>query len=337
MRVFRSRSIGEFPAVAAKPGFELRSGIDVPRISQWRKAQRSFSRHWQLYVIMLPALLYFAIFKYLPMVGAIIAFKDYNPIQGMWGSPWAGFKYFDLFFNNPVFWTLLKNTLTISLYSLGVGFPIPIILAICLNEIRDGFFKRFTQQIVYAPYFISTVILVSMIMLVLSPRVGVVNLGLEALGQPPINFLGNPDLFSSVYVWSGVWQTSGYAAVIYVAALAGIDPQLHEAAKMDGASRFQKILNVDLPGIMPVISIILILNVGSLLSVGFEKIYLLQNPLNLGTSEVISTYVYKIGLLNANFSFATAVGLFNSVISMILLVLVNALAKRFSDTGAGLW
>ncbi len=285
---------------------------------------------------MLPALLYFLVFKYIPMVGAIIAFKDFNVVQGIWGSPWAGFKYFNLFFSNPVFWTLIKNTLALSLYSLGVGFPIPILLAIGLNEIRDGFFKRFTQQITYAPYFISTVIIVSMTMLVLSPRLGVVNLGLQSFGMQPINFLGAPELFSSVFVWSGVWQSSGYGAVIYLAVLAGIDPQLHVAAVMDGASRIQKIRNVDLPGIMPVILVILILNVGSLLTVGFEKVFLLQNPLNLGASEVISTYVYKIGLLNANFSFATAVGLFNSVISMILLVMVNSLAKRTSESGAGL-
>jgi putative aldouronate transport system permease protein len=286
---------------------------------------------------MIPALLYFLIFKYIPMASSIIAFKDYNVIQGVWGSPWVGFKYFELFFNNPMFGTLIKNTLSLSLYTLGVGFPIPIILAICLNEIQNGWFKRFTQLVTYAPYFISTVIIVSMTILLLSPRLGVIDLGLQALGQPPINFLGQPELFSSIYAWSGVWQFSGYAAVIYLAALSGIDPQLHDAAKMDGASRFQKIVNVDIPGIMPVILVILILNVGSLLAVGFEKVYLLQNPLNLGNSEIISTYVYKVGLLNANFSFATAVGLFNSVVSMILLVIVNTLAKRSSESGAGLW
>jgi putative aldouronate transport system permease protein len=337
MRILRSQTTLENDSSAAE---HMRS---LPRVaasitaSRWYKAKRSFRRHWQLYLIMLPALLYFFVFKYIPMVNAVIAFKEYNVVQGIWGSPWAGFKYFNLFFTNPVFWTLIKNTLGLSLYSLVVGFPIPIILSLCLNEIRNGFFKRFTQQITYAPYFISTVIIVSMIMLLLSPRLGVVNLGLQALGQSPINFLGLPDMFPTIFVWSGVWQFSGYAAVIYLAALAGIDPQLHEAAKIDGASRLQKIRNVDLPGIMPVILVILILNVGSLLAVGFEKVYLLQNPLNLSTSEVISTYVYKIGLLNANFSFATAVGLFNSVISMILLVIVNTLAKRYSESGAGLW
>jgi putative aldouronate transport system permease protein len=197
--------------------------------------------------------------------------------------------------------------------------------------VGSGFFKRTVQMITYAPYFISTVVMVSMIMLLLSPRLGVFNLGLQALGLEPINFLGRPNLFSSIYVWSGVWQNSGYAAIVYLAALSGVDPMLYEAAKVDGASRIQKIFNIDLPGIMPVAVILLILSVGSLLAIGFEKVYLLQNPLNLSSSEIIATYVYKIGLLNANFSFATAVGLFNSVINMILLVLVNAYVKRVSD------
>jgi putative aldouronate transport system permease protein len=326
--------MGKYTSAGAE---QKQAVMATKKASEWSKARRSFRRHWQLYLITIPGVVYFLIFKYIPMAGAVIAFKEYNVVQGMWGSPWAGFKYFALFFNNPVFWTLIKNTLVLSLYSLPVGFVIPIILAICLNEIRNGPFKRFTQQVTYAPYFISTVILVSMTILVLAPQLGVVNMGLQALGLQPINFLGSPSIFPSIFVWTGVWQFSGYAAVIYLAALAGVDPQLHEASRIDGASRLQKILNVDLPGIMPVILVILILNVGSLLAVGFEKVYLLQNPLNLATSEIISTYVFKIGLLNANYSFATAVGLFNSVVNMILLVIVNSLAKRFSESGTGLW
>ena len=319
------------PAAAlSQPG--ARSGLGVRHhTSRWRVARRSFRRHWQLYLVMLPALLYFIIFRYIPMANAVLAFKDYNVVAGIWGSPWAGFKHFDLFFSNPVFWTLLQNTLGLSLYALIVGFPIPILLAICLNEAGNGFFKRAVQMVTYAPYFISTVVMVSMIMLLLSPRLGVFNLGLQALGLESINFLGRPNLFPSIYVWSGVWQNSGYAAIVYLAALSGVDPMLYEAAKVDGASRIQKIFNIDLPGIMPVAVILLILSVGSLLAIGFEKVYLLQNPLNLGSSEIIATYVYKIGLLNANFSFATAVGLFNSVINMILLVLVNSYVKRVSD------
>ncbi len=336
MRLFRSQRAGNYASANANPGQSLTKPKDKTTTHRFR-IQKSFRRHWQLYLIMVPALLYFFIFKYLPMASAVIAFKDYNVVQGVWGSPWAGFKYFDLFFSNPVFWTLIKNTIGLSFYALVVGFPIPIILALCLNEVRDGFFRRFTQLVTYAPYFISTVILVSMTMLILAPRTGAVNILLQSVGQTPINFLGRADMFPSVYVWSGVWQFSGYAAIVYLAALAGIDPQLHDAAKVDGASRLQKIRYVDLPGIMPVILVILVLNVGTLLAVGFEKVYLFQNPLNLATSEVISTYVYKIGLLNANFSFATAVGLFNSVINMILLVMVNWLVKHASDSEAGLW
>jgi putative aldouronate transport system permease protein len=336
MRIFRSQARREFLAADSAYKQASSSQADSSR-SPWQRLLKSIRRHWQLYLIMVPGLLYFFVFKYIPMASSVIAFKDYNVVQGVWGSPWAGFKYFELFFKNPMFWTLIKNTLGLSVYSLVVGFPIPIILAICLNEIRDGFFKRFTQLVTYAPYFISTVIIVSMMMLVLSPRLGVVNLVLQGLGQPPINFLGESELFSSIFAWSGVWQFSGYAAVVYMAALAGIDPQLHDAAKVDGASRWQKIRYVDLPGIMPVILVILTLSVGNLLSVSFEKVFLLQNPLNLSTSEVISTYVYKIGLLNANFSFATAVGLFNSAVGLVLLLVVNTIARRASDTGEGLW
>jgi len=327
-------TVSPAPKKTAIPGSNrispTRDGQDN-RFSVRQVALRSFRRYWQLYLILLPALLYFLIFKYIPMANAVLAFKDYKVVKGIWGSPWVGFKHFDLFFSNPVFWKLLKNTLGLSLYALVVGFPIPIFLAVALNEIKDGFFKRAVQMVTYAPYFISTVIIVSMLMLLFAPRLGVVNLGLQAVGMDPVNFLGIPKLFPSIYVWSGVWQFTGYSAIVYLAALAGVDPQLYEAAKIDGASRIQRIYHIDLPGIMPVAVIILILNVGSLLGVGFEKVFLMQNPLNLGTSEIIATYVYKVGLINANFSFATAVGLFNSVINMVLLVIVNAWARRVSD------
>jgi len=288
-------------------------------------------KHWQLYLLIIPPVLYFVIFKYIPMFNVVLAFKDYNVLKGIWGSPWVGMKYFNLFFHNPVFGTLLKNTLFISIYLLAASFPIPILLALALNEVRSGRFKRIVQLVTYAPYFISTVVIVSIIMLFLAPNLGIVNMLLGALGFHSINFLGNANMFRSIYVWSEVWQTAGYSAVIYLAALAGVDPSLYEAARVDGASRLQKIRNVDIPGIMPAAVIILILNVGNIMSIGFEKIYLLQNPLNTTTSEIISTYVYKIGLLNANYSFATAVGLFNSVINLILLVSVNFAAKRLSN------
>lgn len=298
-------------------------------------ARKSFNKHWQLYLVIIPPLLFFLIFKYYPMLNAVLAFKDYNVIKGIWGSPWVGFKNFQLFFENPIFWTLVKNTVYVSLYQLIVGFPIPILLALTLNEVRNQRFKRLVQLVSFAPYFISTVVMVSIIMLLLAPRLGFINIALNNFGLDAINFLGEPGMFRSIHVWSDIWQTAGYSAVVYLAALAGVDPVLYEAAKVDGASRFQKIIHVDLPGILPTITIILILNVGSIMAVGFEKIYLLQNPLNISTSEIIATYVYKIGLLNANYSFATAVGLFNSVINLFLLVLVNTVAKRLSNNS--LW
>lgn len=320
---------------AGKTTIWNRSRTTRPRASLRHQAAKSFRRHWQLYLLIIPPLLYFVIFKYIPMANAVIAFKDYNVVQGIWGSPWAGMKHFTLFFQNPVFWRLVQNTFYLSLYALAVGFPIPIILALCLNEIGNATFRRLVQLVTYAPYFISTVVMVSMIILLLSPRLGVANRILEAIGLQQINFLGRPNLFRSIYVWSDVWQNAGYSAIIYLAALAGIDPTLYEAAKVDGASRLQKIFYIDLPGIMPTAVIILILSVGSLMAVGFEKTFLLQNPLNLSQSEIIATYVYKTGLLNANFSLATAVGLFNSVINMTLLVLVNIFAKRLA--GSSLW
>ncbi|MHA7748020.1 MULTISPECIES: ABC transporter permease [Paenibacillus] len=294
--------------------------------------KKSLIKHWQLYLIVIPPSLFFLIFKYYPMLNAVLAFKDYNVTKGIWGSPWVGFKHFELFFENPIFWTLIKNTLLISGYLLFAGFPIPILLALALNEIRNGKFKRFVQLVSFAPYFISTVVMVSIIMLFLAPRLGFVNVAMNYFGMDSINFLGQPGMFRSIYVWSDIWQTAGYSAVIFLAALAGVDPSLYEAAKVDGASRFQKIRHIDLPGILPTITIIFILNVGSVMSLGFEKIYLLQNPLNKINSEIIATYVYQIGLLNANYSFATAVGLFNSCINLILLVFVNRVAKRLSNT-----
>lgn len=318
---------------ANKPALQQTPAFTKP--SQFKLATRSFRRHWQLYLLVIPPIAYFIIFKYIPISNAVLAFKDYNVVKGIWGSPWVGMKNFNAFFSNPVFWTLLQNTFFLSLYAIVVGFPIPIILALALNEIRQGIFKRTVQMVTYAPYFISTVVMVSMIILLLSPRLGIINQALGIFGISSIDFLGNPDFFRHIYVWSDVWQTAGYSAVIYLAALAGIDPTLYEAAKVDGASRWQKIVNVDLPGLVPTATIILVLSVGNIMAVGFEKAFLLQNPLNLSNSEIISTYVYKTGLLNADYSLATAVGLFNSVINLVLLLLVNGFIKRIS--GSGLW
>nr|WP_216853326.1 ABC transporter permease subunit [Phytoactinopolyspora halotolerans] len=298
-------------------------------------AIRKIRRHWQLYLLALAPLVYFLIFKYVPMVNGVIAFKDYNVVDGIWGSPWVGLDNFQSFVENPAFWRIVRNTFILSAYVVIAAFPIPIILALALNEVRHRLFKRTVQMVTFAPYFISTVIVVSMTILFLSPRIGLASDALGLFGIGSIDFLGNPDYFRHIYVWSDVWQTAGYSAVIYMAALAAIDPSLYEAAKVDGASRIQKIIHVDLPGIMPTAAILLILGVGNIMAIGFEKAFLLQNPLNLSHSEIIPTYVYKTGLLNADFSLAAAVGLFNSVINLVLLVAVNFIAKRVS--GHGLW
>lgn len=306
-----------------------------PRRSRWSQAQRSWRMHWQLYLLAGVPMAYFVIFKYIPMSFSVIAFKDYSPVLGPWASEWVGLRNFQLLFSNPVFGTLLKNTLILAFYLVLASFPVPLLLALALNEIRNGWFKRTVQMVTYAPYFISTVVVVSITILVLSPRIGLVNDGLGQIGVGPVDFLGDPNFFRHIYVWTDVWQTAGYAAVIYLAALAGVDPALHESARIDGATRLQRIRHVDLPGIMPTAVVMLILGAGNMMAIGFEKAYLLQNNLNLAQSEIIPTYVYKTGLINADFSMATAVGLFNSVVNLCLLLTVNFVAKRI--TGSGLW
>lgn len=300
-----------------------------------KNALQQMKRHWQFYLLVALPLLYIIIFKYVPMFGVVIAFKDYNLVEGILGSPWAGFKYFQQLLDAPYFWEYFRNTLLISLYGMLIGFPAPIILALALNEIRNGMFKKSVQMVTYAPYFISTVIIVSILIVNLSPNVGLLSNIYRALGIEPVDFLGKSELFKSIYVWSDVWQNMGYGAIIYIAALSGVNPELYEAAKVDGATRFQKIWNIDIPSLIPVIVIMLILSLGQIMSLGFEKIYLMQNPLNQNTSEVISTYVYKVGLLGANFSFSTAIGLFNSVINFTLLIIVNFVAKKISSNS--LW
>lgn len=290
---------------------------------------------WELYVFIAPAFLYFLIFHYGPMYGIQIAFKNFIPTRGILGSPWVGFEHFERFFNSYYFWDLLWNTLSISLYELAVGFPLPIILALAFNEAKNGFFKRSVQTVTYAPHFISVVVMAGIIITFLSPSTGILVHILEFVGIEPAAFLTDPKWFKTVYVLSGVWQSTGWGTIIYLAALAAVDPQLHEAAIMDGASRFQRIVNINIPAIIPTITILLILNLGGILGVGFEKILLLQNPLNMEASDVISTFVYRSGLLDAQYSFSTAVGLFNSVVNAILLIAVNQIARRTSETS--LW
>lgn len=289
---------------------------------------------WQLYLFILVPVILVIVFSYVPMYGITLAFKDYSIRDGILGSPWVGFKYFGQFFRSPNFVLLLKNTLLLSIYSLVASFPIPIILALALNEVRSQKFKKTVQMITYAPYFISTVILVGMLIQILSTR-GIVNHFLSLLGIPATDFMGKSDLFRSIYVWSGVWQGSGYSAIIYIAALSAVDPSLYEAATIDGITRIKKIIYIDFPTILPTITLLLIMSVGGIMSIGYEKVYLMQNNLNSITSEIISTYVYKIGLINGQYSFSTAVGLFNSVINFILLFTVNQIARKTGETS--LW
>lgn len=296
---------------------------------------KRIKKHWQLYLVLLVPLAFVICFSYIPMYGIQIAFKDFMANKGILGSDWVGLKHFEAFFSSYNFRRLLGNTLGISIYSLIAGFPIPILLAIALNECKGIRYKKTVQMVTYAPYFISTVVIVSILSLVLAPKTGLANNILESLGMDSVNFLAVPSMFKSIYVWSGVWQGMGFSAIIYIAALAGIDPTLHEAAVVDGASKMKRIWHIDLPGIMPTIIITLILSAGSIMNVGYEKILLMQNPSNMPTSDVISTYVYRVGLLNTQYSLSTAVGLFNSVVNMIILVFVNAVAKKAGETS--LW
>jgi multiple sugar transport system permease protein/putative aldouronate transport system permease protein len=294
-------------------------------------------RDWQLYALLALPIAYIIIFKYVPLLGSQIAFRDYIFADGIWNSPWVGLENFQRFVDSPQFEKVMRNTISLSAYSLLVGFPIPILLALSLNQVKQHFFKKSVQLITYAPYFISLTVLIGMIIQFMNPRVGLIALIAKALGLEIPNILGDPDYFAHVYVWSGVWQTTGFGAIVYLSVLSAIDPTLHEAAVIDGANRLQRIWNIDIPGIIPTAVILLILSAGTLLQLGFEKAYLMQNPLNMGVSEVIDTYVYRIGLLGAvpDFSYATAIGLFKSTIGLILTLVVNYSAKRV--TGESLW
>nr|WP_246321048.1 ABC transporter permease subunit [Paenibacillus germinis] len=301
------------------------------RLSFWKRIHKTY----ELYLFLLPTITYFLIFHYGPMYGLQIAFKDFMAVKGIWGSPWVGMEHFERFFNSPQFTIVLKNTLFLNLYELAVSFPVPIIMALLLNQIQHTRFKKWVQTVTYAPHFISSVVIVGMLLAFLSPRTGLVNELIRFFGGEPIYFMARPEWFKSIFVFSGVWQNAGWSMIIYLAALTSVSPDLHEAAIVDGANKYQRIWHIDLPSIMPTIMILLILNIGNFMTVGFEKVYLMQNNLNLDASEVIQTYVYKSGLLNAQYGYSAAVGLFNAVINFILLISVNALAKRLKQ--ASLW
>src|SRR5690625_1595290 len=296
--------------------------------------KKNFQRNWQIYIFLLPAVIYFIVIHYIPMYGVQIAFKDFIATKGIWGSPWLGFDHFIRFFDSYYFWRLLKNTIILSGYQL-ILFPLPIILSLSLHEVRNGVFKKWAHTRTYAPHFISVVVIVGMIVIFLDPATGLVNRMIVAFGGDAIPFLTSPKWFRHVFTWSGVWQTLGWGSIIYLAALAGVSPELHEAAKVDGASRMQRIIHINIPSILPTIVVLFILNIGSFMTVGFEKVLLMQNDLNVSTSDVIQTFVYQTGLLEGQYSFAAAIGLFDSLINISLLVVFNYVARKTSDTS--LW
>lgn len=307
-------------------------GQVVNRPPQWKRTLRKTLADWRLYVLLAPAVIYILLFNYQPMYGVQIAFRKFRPSKGIWGSQWVGMEYFIKFFKHPLFWTLIWNTMRISLYSMAT-FPLPIILALLINELDSEKFKKTVQMITYAPHFLSTVVVCSMLTLFCSKDNGLFNHIIAFFGGTRTSLLENPALFTPLYVWSGVWQGIGWSSILYIAALSGVSPELIEAARIDGANRAQIVLHVNVPTIMPTIIITLIMNCGSILGVGFEKVYLLQNDLNLPASNIIATYTYELGLLQAQYSQSAAVGLFNTVVNITLLMIVNAIAKRVSDIG----
>ncbi|WP_454293662.1 ABC transporter permease [Salana multivorans] len=306
-----------------------------PRGSTWTRFKRHIGRRWQLWVMLAPAIVATALFAYGPMYGIQLAFREFDFNAGLTGGDWVGMKYFVQFFESPQFWTLMRNTVLISVSTLVFGFFAPIGLALLINQVVGVRRKRFTQTATYLPHFISIVVIVGMLQVFLSPSTGLITRLLEGAGITGVNFLGDTSAFVPVYVISEVWQHCGWNSIIYLAALASVDPQLYEAARIDGAGRFQIIRNVDLPALVPTMVILFILNMGGVLNTGFEKIFLMQNTLNLPISEVISTYVYKIGILGSQFSYSTAIGLFNTVINFVFLVGANMLSKRIANTS--LW
>ena len=312
----------------------VKQTASVPPVRPHKKRiLRRLLGSWQLYVLIAPATLYYLICHYWPLYGLQIAFRNYKPKLGIAGSPWVGMQHFTRFVTGPNFASLMRNTLSISLSNLLIGFPIPIILALTINEIRGRRYKKFVQTVSYAPHFISTVVMVSMLTIFLNVNTGIFNKLIGAFGMGPYDFLGTAEWFTSIYVVSDIWQSMGWNSIVFLAALSGIDTSLTEAAMVDGASRMQRIWHINLPCILPTVMIMFILNSGKVMSVGYEKAYLMQNALNLSHSEIISTYVYKVGLINTQYSFSAAVGLFNSVCNVALMVIVNFVSKRVSDIG----
>lgn len=296
---------------------------------QKSKLRSHFNRYWQLYVMLILPVIYFVLFKYVSMFGNILAFRRYKPGLSVYGTQWVGFRYFRLFFNDPQFWSAFRNTITISLLNLAVNFPLPIIFAIMLNELRNLRFKKLVQTVSYMPRFVSTVVVIAILDEMLSPSSGLLNRLLQdVFGLEPIYFMNEPEYFRALYVLTDSWQYTGWTAIIYLAAITSIPMDLYEAATIDGAGRFQKILYVTIPSILPTIMVLFILNVGRLLTLGFEKVLLMYTPSNSGVSDIIDTLVYRIGLANQNYSLATAIGLFSGVVGVILVLGSNLLSRK---------
>lgn len=304
-------------------------------ISRRRRLAKVIRTKYDLYLLMLIPLLWYITFKYYPIYGLQIAFRDFVPRLGVWKSDWVGVMYFKQFFSSYYFWTLIRNTITLNLYYLAVGFPVPILLALLINEISNNKFKKIVQNVTYIPHFLSVVVIVGMMKIFLDPQMGIINQLSLMLGGQATDFMTKPQWFQHIYVFSGVWQSMGWNSIIYLAALAGVDPELYEAATIDGCTRLQKIIYISLPGLLPTIIILFILQIGSLMDVGFEKILLMKNPVNAEKSEVISTFVYQNGIQQGQFSYTTAVGLFNAIINFTILLVANNLTKRV--TKVGLW
>ena len=302
------------------------------RQQTWHMRGKMIRQHWQLYLFLLPTIIYFLLFRFYPLYGLQLAFKNYRVVDGIAGSPWVGPDNFRRFFSTADFGKLMWNTLSVSVFTLVFSFPLPIILALLLNQLPSLKYKKTVQTTVYAPHFISTVVMVGMIFLFTSPSSGLINKIIEALGGKAIHFTAEPGWFVPIYVISEIWQSTGWGSILYLAALAGVNPELHEAALVDGANKFQRVWHIDIPGILPTIVIMMILNAGKIMNVGFEKAYLMQTSLNIRASEIIATYVYKRGVLKSQISFSTAVGLFDSVVNMILVVTVNWISRRVTDS-----
>ncbi len=302
-----------------------------------RAWKRSLRKYWQLYLLLIPVVAYYVLFKYSPMAGVQIAFRNFKFSKGIWASKWIGLEHFERFFSSSQSWTLISNTLTLSVLSLLVCFPLPIMLALLVNELKSARTKKLLQTITYAPHFVSTIVVVGMLMSMCSPSTGIVNALLVRLNlaEDGLYLMGSARYFRLMYIISAVWKDTGWNAIIFISALSAIDPTMYEAARVDGASRFKQLLHVTLPGILPTIIIMLILESGKVMSIGFEKVYAMQTDLNVSVSEVISTYTYKIGLERFEYDYATAIGLFNSVINFLMLLIVNGVSKRVSETS--LW